>query len=105
MPDTTVLHIQTDDSSLTRVLELAGPAVRIGRGTQCEVHLVEPELAEVQCMLRRRGETWHVQPVGPPGRVSLDGRALNAQRPLPLGVPLRVGDHLLTLRPADGILD
>lgn len=101
MPEATFLHIQTRDSAPTRVLEIPGASVRIGRGEQCEVRLGEPTLAEVQCMLRKRGETWHIQPVGPPGRVSIDGRAVEQPRPLPLGVVVRVGDHWLTLRPAE----
>jgi tetratricopeptide (TPR) repeat protein len=105
MPETTVLHIQTDDSPATRVLELPGISVRIGRGAQCEVRLSEPRLAEVQCLLRRRGDTWHVQPVGPAGKVLLEGRPVDVQRALPMGVPLRVGEHWLTLRPADEGLD
>jgi tetratricopeptide (TPR) repeat protein len=101
MPEPTLLHIGSDDSPATRVLELPGVSVRIGRGPQCEVQLSEPALAEVQCLLRRRGETWHVQPVGPSNRMTLEGRPVDMQRPLPLGVPLRVGEHWLTLRPAD----
>ena len=58
-------------------------------------------LGDVQCMLRRRGTTWHFQPVGPPGQVWIDGRPADQQRPLPLGVPFRVGDHWLTLRSAE----
>ncbi len=101
MPATTFLHIETRDSAPTRVLEIPGTSVRIGRGDQCEVRLGEPSLAEVQCMLRRRGEGWHLQPVGPSGRVSIEGRAVEQPRPLPLGVPVRVGQHWLTLRPAE----
>src|SRR4051794_26537482 len=100
MPKTTYLHIQSRDAMPTRVVELRGTSVRIGRGAQCEVRLGEPALAEVQCLLRRRGETWHVQPVGPNGRVSIDGRPVDQQSPLPPGVALRVGDHWLRLRPA-----
>ena len=81
-----------------RVLELAGPSIRIGRGTRCEVRLGEPSLAEVQCLLQRRGVSWHIQPVGPPGRIHLGGRPVDQSRPLPLGVPLQVGDAWLTLR-------
>jgi len=101
MPESTFLHIETRDSAPTRVLEIPGASVRIGRGEQCEVRLGEPSLAEVQCMLRRRGEGWHIQPVGPPGRVSIEGRAVEQPRPLPLGIPVRVGHHWLTLRPAE----
>ncbi|MDB5351168.1 MAG: hypothetical protein JWN86_2415 [Planctomycetota bacterium] len=99
MPETLFLHIESRDRSASRVLELPGDSIRIGRGTQCEVRLGEPSLAEVECLLRRRGQTWHVQPLGPPGRISIDGRAVDHLRALAAGVPLRVGDYHLTLRP------
>jgi hypothetical protein len=51
-------------------------------------------------LLRRRGNTWHFQPVGPPGLVWIDGRPIDHHRPLPFGVPFRVGDDWLTLRSA-----
>ena len=101
MPESTFLHIQGRGDSTVRMLELPLGPVRIGRGPHCEVRLGDPDLVEVQCMLRRRGNTWHFQPVGPPGHVWIDGRAADQQRPLPLGVPFRVGEHWLTLRPAD----
>jgi tetratricopeptide (TPR) repeat protein len=105
MPETTVLHIQTDDSAATRVLELPGVSVRIGRGSQCEVRLGEQSLAEVQCLLRRRGDLWHVQPVGPSGQIFLEGQPVDDPRPLPLGVPLRIGEHSLMLHRADVPVD
>lgn len=101
MPETTLLQIRTRGSTTARTLELPGASVRVGRGPQCEVRLGEANLAEVQCLLRRRGETWHIQPVGPPGRISINGLPIEAQRPLPLGMPVRVGEHWLTLRPGD----
>jgi tetratricopeptide (TPR) repeat protein len=99
MPDTTFLHIRSNDELTTRVLELSGASVRIGRGSQCEIRLREPALAEVQCFLRRRGDSWHVQPVGPSGRLSIEGKAVETSVPLGLGVPLRVCDHWLTIQP------
>ena len=101
MLEATFLHIQGRDDSPTRVIELPIGPIRIGRGPLCEVRLVEPDLGDVQCMLRRRGTTWHYQPVGPPGLVWIDGRPADHQRPLPIGVPLRIGDHWLTLRSAE----
>lgn len=97
MPDTTVLEVRGPSSPQARTVELGAPSVRIGRGPQCEVRLGEPSLAEVQCLLRRRGDTWHIQPVGPPGQLSIHGRPVESQRPLPVGQPLRVGSHWLML--------
>ena len=87
-----------------RVLDLSGPSVRVGRGPRCEVRLNESALADVQCLLRRRGQSWQVQPVGPPGRLSIEGRAVEHARPLPLGVPLLVGDTWLTIAPAEPLV-
>ena len=101
MPDPTFLHIQGRGDSTVRMLELPAGLVRVGRGAHCEVRLDGPEIGDVQCMLRRRGTTWHFQPVGPPGQVWVDGRPADQQRPLALGVPFRVGEHWLTLRPAE----
>jgi len=101
MPATTYLHIQPRDAAPARVLEIPWGSVRIGRGEQCEVRLGEPALADVQCMLRRRGEDWQLQPVGPPGRISIAGRAVEQTRSLPMGTAFRIGEHWLTLRPAE----
>ncbi len=102
MPDTTYLQIEEADTDATRVVELPGAAIRVGRGTLCEVRLTDPELAEVQCLLRRRGTTWHVQPIGPAGLVSLGGQAVDQLRPLPPDQPLQVGSSRLLLRHEGG---
>ena len=99
MPEATVLHIRGRETDATRVVELNGPAHRVGRGAQCEVRLADPMLAEVQCLIRLRGETWHVQPVGPAGLVSLGDRPVDHLSPMPPGVSLRVGIYRMTLQP------
>ena len=101
MAEPTFLQIQGRGESAMRMIEMPLGPVRIGRGPYCEVRLGDPGLGDVQCMLRRRGATWHFQPVGPSGHVWIDGRAADQQRPIPLGVPFRVGEHWLILRPAD----
>jgi tetratricopeptide (TPR) repeat protein len=101
MPEMTFLHIQGSEAEATRVFEMPGGAVRVGRGALCEVRLAEPNLADVQCLIRRRGETWLIQPVGPAGLVSIDGIPVDHVRPLPMGVPIQVGAYRLVLRPDD----
>ncbi len=101
MPDTTYLHIQGRESDPTRVVAMPGAAVRIGRGVQCEVRLSEPGLAEVQCLLRRRGDTWQIQPVGPSSLLTIEGQPVEHPRALPFGVPLQVGGHRLVIRPGE----
>ncbi len=98
MPDATFLHVQGSGDAAIRVLVLPPGPVRVGRGPLCEVRLDGPGLGDVQCMLRRRGDGWDYQPVGPPGQVWIDGQPADARRPLVFGIPFRVGDHWLTLR-------
>lgn len=98
MPEATFLHIQSHESGTSRVREISGLTVRIGRGPQCEVRLEGPTLADVQCLLRRRGTIWFVQPVGPSGLLTLDGLPVEHQRPLPPGAILSVGPYALALR-------
>ncbi len=66
----------------------------------CEVRLSEPELAEEECRLRRRGGAWQLVPARRDGgSVWVDGQAVEQPCPIPFDVPFRVGDHWLTLRP------
>ncbi len=101
MSESIVLEVRSRDAGPSRRIEVEGSSLRIGRGDQCEVKLGGSPLADVQCMLRRRGQTWHVQPIGPPGRISLQGRAVEQTRPIPLEMEFQVGDHWLSLRPID----
>lgn len=98
MPDATFLHIQTRHSATSQVLELTGVSIRVGHGPQCEVRLDDASLAEVQCVLRRRGSAWFIQPAGPSELVSIAGIPVERQRPWPPGAVLRVGSHWLSLR-------
>src|SRR5262245_52653192 len=99
MPETACLHIQTRESDPIRVVELPGTSVRIGRASYCEVRLSEPELAEEECRLKRRGGAWQLVPARGSAFVSIDGRSVDEACPLPYDVPFRVGEHWLTLRP------
>ena len=95
------LEIQTGDDGVTRVLDLEHGPIRVGRGIQCEVRLNQVGLGDVQCIIRRRGDEWQVQPVGPPGRIWVDNQPSDNQRALPPGVTLRVGRATLTLHEAN----
>ena len=103
MPDAAYLHIRARGSRATRIVALAGPTVRIGRGRPCEVRLEDPRLAEVQCLLRRRGQGWHLQPLGVPGPLTIDGRTVDGPRPIPMGTTLRLLECWLTLLPTDDV--
>src|SRR5262245_42725025 len=102
MPETACLHIQARESDPIRVVELPGTSVRIGRASYCEVRLTEPDLAEEECRLKRRGGTWQLVPARSSGFIWLDGRSVDEACPLPFDVPFRVGEHWLTLRPTGG---
>ena len=99
MPDTACLHIQARDTDPVRVVALPGASVRIGRASYCEVRLAEPELAEEECRLRRRGKSWQLVPTRRDGSVRLDGKSIEQPCPIAFDVPFRVGEHWLTLRP------
>ncbi len=94
---TSYLQIRTGDEETARVLELTSHSIRVGRGIQCEVRLNQVGLGDVQCMIRRRGDDWQIQPVGPPGRIWIDGRPADGQQPLPTGAVLQVGRFRLTI--------
>jgi tetratricopeptide (TPR) repeat protein/pSer/pThr/pTyr-binding forkhead associated (FHA) protein len=98
MPESACLHIQARDADPIRVVEIPGASVRIGRASYCEVRLPEPEVADEECLLRRRGRTWHLVPVGRTGLVMIDDHPVERPRPIPFGMPFRVGDHQLTLQ-------
>lgn len=99
MHDAAYLHIRARNSRATRIVSLTEANVRIGRGRSCEVRLDDPALAEVECLLRRRGNTWHLQPVEASSSLTLDGRPADAPRPVPMGSTLRLADRWLTLLP------
>jgi tetratricopeptide (TPR) repeat protein/pSer/pThr/pTyr-binding forkhead associated (FHA) protein len=98
MPESACLHIQARDADPIRVVEIPGASVRIGRASYCEVRLPEPEVADEECLLRRRGRIWHLVPVGRTGLVMIDDHPVEWPRPIPFGMPFRVGDHQLTLQ-------
>lgn len=98
MPDTACLHIQARESDPIRVVELPGTSVRIGRASFCEVRLAEPDLADEECRLRRKGGGWQLVPSRAAGFVWIDGRSVEETCTLPFDVPFRVGEHWLTLR-------
>src|SRR6478735_886853 len=98
MPELLSLDILSPDQEQPRAVDLFGASVRIGRGPQCEVRLQDAALAEVECLLRRRGTTWYVLPQGMLGNLAIEGRSVEGMMPLDLGMVLRVGEHRLLLR-------
>ena len=93
MLDTLVLHIRTRHDERPRVLPVVGSTLRIGRSPKCEVILDDPEIRDVECLLRRRGPIWTLQPVASEERSSTHGPPRSVQ----LGTTFRVGGHWLTL--------
>jgi hypothetical protein len=102
MPEHAVLHIQVRDSDPVRVVGLHAGSVRIGRAAYCDVRLPEPDLAEEECRLRRRGGVWHLFPSErTTGSVWLGDRPVERPCPLSIGASFRVGSHRLTLLASD----
>src|SRR5262249_36012191 len=100
MPGPACLHIQARDEDPVRVVDLPGHTVRIGRAAACDVRLADPDLADEECRLRRRGATWQLHPAPAVRAVWLNDRPVRHPLPLPFGVSFRVGSHRLTLHPA-----
>ena len=98
---TSYLQVQTADEATARIISLGSGSIRVGRGIQCEVRLNQVGLGDVQCMIRRKGDDWQFQPVGPPGRIWINGRSADQQQPLPIGAVLQVGRFRLTILPTD----
>jgi len=92
------LQIRTRGRASPRVVNLSAETIRIGRGVLCEARVDDPALAEVECLLRLTGETWHIQPLGRGGRVTIDGRAVEHLRAVAPNVAIRIGDATITLR-------
>ncbi len=92
------LHIRSGDDSPERVLPLQGTRAQIGRGSQCEIQLDDPTLAEVALVLRRRGSVWHAHAAEPGGLLSIDGVEALGQRRIAQGSALEIGNYRLTLR-------
>jgi len=98
MPESTCLHIQARESDPVRVVDLPGNSVRVGRAAYCDVRLADPDLADEECRLRRRGGAWQLVPVAPGGAVRLDGRPVEGPTAVLIGATFAVGAHTLTLR-------
>lgn len=64
---------------------VAGPAIEIGRGAQCQIHLPDPRVAlqHAKITVTADGATIEAEP----GRIQVNGRALD-------GVKLNVGDRI-----------
>ena len=98
MPKSTSLHIQDQESSQIRVVEIPWITVRVGRAAYCEVRLPDGDVAEEACRLQRRGQGWHLIPLGPAGSIMLQGRPVDGPQPLPFDVPFCVGSWSMTLQ-------
>ncbi len=99
MPETACLHIQAQESDPVRVVDLPGSSARIGRAAYCDVRLADPDLADEECRLRRRGSTWRIVPVAPDGgALRLDGHRVDRPTELPYDTTFYVGSFGFTLR-------
>ncbi len=99
------LHVLTRTGGAARVVPLTGTLVRVGRGAGCDVPIDDPRLADVHCVLRRRGEGWTVEPAGLAGRVLVDGVTIQGPQPLSPGATVRIGEVRLSLHALVGDAD
>ncbi|MFO0953865.1 MAG: hypothetical protein U0835_22460 [Isosphaeraceae bacterium] len=103
MPESVSLHVQARDSQTIRVVEVRGGTARIGRAPYCEVRLNDPDVPHEACRLRRQGSVWMLVPGGSRSSacVLVEFEPLDEPRPLPVGVPFRVGPYRLSLEAAE----
>ena len=98
MHSQTFLYIKSPSNSTTRVVELDGDVVRIGRSAFCEVRLTGPWVADVEGYLRRRGRAWSLQPASEHSRIFVQGTRLREQIHFPLGLAFEIGDLVFEIR-------
>ena len=96
----TYLQIQ-GGSAPVQTLPLEGDTIKLGKGPQCQIQISDDSLGDLQCLFRFKDGAWQYEPIGPPGRVWIDGRAIEDPYTLPFGVPFRIGRHWVTLRTAE----
>lgn len=70
-------HLALEDRAATRLLPLARPIVRVGRGAHCELRIDHPSVAVEHAVLavRREGPLLFAEPTA--GRTAVNGRRVD----------------------------
>jgi predicted CXXCH cytochrome family protein len=73
-----------------------GDVVRLGRGTQCEIHLPDPRVSLYHAAIYRQGDAIFIQ--APEAELAVEGEPLREARLVP-GVRVALGPYDLTVEP------
>ena len=98
MPEIASLHIRDRGLKSARVVALSGDYVRVGRSPICDVLLLDPKVARVECHLTREAGRWTIIPERADGRVWYQGERLTGPLAIEEGQTIFVGENALTLR-------
>ncbi|MFO0910192.1 MAG: hypothetical protein U0794_17925 [Isosphaeraceae bacterium] len=103
MPEPASLHIQSQESDTVRVVDLHGGSIRIGRAVFCDVRIADPDLADEECRLLRRGGAWQLVPARGRTSVTWGSKPLTQPCALRFGESFDVGPLRLTLHKAGAL--
>ena len=98
MSETASLLIRDRGLKSSRVVVLSGDHVRVGRSPMCDVLLLDPKLARVECHLTREAGRWTLTPERSDGRVWFQGSRLAGPLLLEESHSFMVGENVLTFR-------
>lgn len=82
-----------DETRGPREFPLRGEEFLLGRGTDCDLRLADPDVSRHHCLLRLRGEEPVLVDLGSSNGTFLNGRRVRSQAALTNGDEIRVGNH------------
>ncbi len=94
----TYLVVTEGDLAGTR-LTLADSQITIGRANDSNLVITDDYASARHARLVPRGGQWYVEDLGSTNGTYLDRAKVTAPTPVPLGVPIRIGNTSLELRP------
>jgi hypothetical protein len=92
------LVVTEGDLAGTR-LTLADSQITIGRANDSNLVITDDYASARHARLVPRGGQWYVEDLGSTNGTYLDRAKVTAPTPVPLGVPIRIGNTSLELRP------
>jgi pSer/pThr/pTyr-binding forkhead associated (FHA) protein len=85
-----VIRLRVEDAAGTRVVELDGERVTLGRGDDCDVMLDDPGVSRHHAELRREGGAWVLRDLGSSNGTFVRGAPVSRHTLAP-GEPVRLG--------------
>ena len=74
----------------------------IGRGSNCEVRILDLKMSRQHCAIERQGSEWLVHDLGSTNGIKLDGNRIQGSALLTVGSEIRAGGTRLTVSDIDG---